>query len=536
MKNIFKIVNDVVFVSKLTNTKNKKKLTIFSVLLSQLSAITDISIIAIFSALIADQFTSIKLVNNLILYVLDHKLFILILVIFRFSFQYFQKTIIYKIELDVNKNLKIYILNDIFRKRNFSVADSYFYINVISMHISYFYSSFSNFLNNFLQILAYLIYLVIADLSVISTFLFGILFLSYPIIYILKKSRLFMHESYLKSQEANKEVERVVDNLFLIKILKKEKFEISRFSKIIDSYIYNIFNNYKFSVLNSLLPSFITLLVLSSVLAISNYATKITLDFIGVTLRLFQSLGNLANSINQIINSHVHIEKFYEMEKTKSVNNFHNFELNNSESINFENVTFSYLNSEIKIFENTSFSIPKKSHVLITGPNGSGKSTLLGLFAGIFYPDNGKVTTYSKKFAYIGASPLIFESSLRENILYGNSSKVSDEEILELLKKLDTFKEILNYDLDKQISNRKLSSGQMQKISFVRALVSKPEILLLDESTSNLDSITKNKIFEILKAQNVTILNSTHDTELFTHVDLHLEITVDNENRKVVIT
>ena len=63
-----------------------------------------------------------------------------------------------------------------------------------------------------------------------------------------------------------------------------------------------------------------------SVLIISNnFAKSISLDFIGVTLRLFQSLGSVANSLNKIINSHVHIEKFYEMDKNKLKINKENF-------------------------------------------------------------------------------------------------------------------------------------------------------------------------------------------------------------------
>ena len=247
------------------------------------------------------------------------------------------------------------------KKRNFSVADSYFFVNVLSMHISYFYSSFSNFLNNILQILVYATYLLIADTNTIFTFGVGIIVLIYPIFKLLKKSRLFMHESYEKGQEANKEVERVVDNLFLIKILSKEDFEVQRFSKIVDSYIYNVFNNYKFGIINSLLPSFFTLFVLSLVLTVTNYANKITLDFIGVTLRLFQSLGNLANSTNQIINSHVHIEKFYDMEKNKVTHNRENFILDSEDQVRLDNVSFKYFNSDNYIFNKVNVNIHKNS-------------------------------------------------------------------------------------------------------------------------------------------------------------------------------
>ena len=536
MKQLKKVINDILYVSKITRTNNKKFLILFSVVLSQLSAFTDIFIIAIFSALIADQFTSIGLFNQILDYFVNNKLYLIILVVFRFVFQYLQKTIIYKIELEVNKNLKIHILNEIFEKRNYSVSDSYYFINVISMHVSYFFSSFASLLNNLLQIVIYTTYLIATDINTVFAFGLGVIILFFPIKKILDKARIFMHESYEKGQESNKEVERVVDNLLLIKILNKDDYEMKRFSNTIDNYAFNLFNNFKYGVINSFLPSFFTLFMLSSVIAFSNFATRLTLDFIGVTLRLFQSLSNLTTSLNQIINSHVHIEKFYEIESTKSLNNEQNYKILSEDFIGAKNVTFKYLNSNVNIFENISFQLPRNSHTVITGPNGSGKSTLLGLLAGVFYSDSGEINSFSNSYGYIGATPLIFNSSLKENIIYGNNNQIDEKEISDYLVYLDTFKEKENYDLNRIISNKSLSSGQMQKIAFVRALVANPDILLLDEATANLDDVSKNKIFKILKDKNITIINSTHDSEKFQNVDFNLEIKIQNEKRFIEIT
>ena len=533
MKQVKQIIQDVIYISKITKTKNKKILTLISVFLSQLSALTDIFIIAIFSVLIAEQYTSINFVNNILDFFVKNKLMIIVLVSFRYVFQYLQKTILYRIELSVNKNLKIHILKEIFDKRNYSVSDSYYFINVISMHVSYFFSSFASFLNNVLQILIYTTYLVITDLNTVFVFGVGVLFLAFPIKKILDKARLFMHESFEKGQESNKEVERVVDNLLLIKILKKDDYEIDRFSNTIQEYIFNLYNNFKFGVINSFLPSFFTLFMLSTILALTSYAKSLTLDFIGVTLRLFQSLSNLTTSLNQIINSHVHIEKFYEIEKNKEIENTNNFKIINENYIGLTNVNFKYLNSNVNIFEDLSFKINRNTHTVITGTNGSGKSTLLGLLAGVFYPNSGEVYSFSNKFGYIGATPLIFNSSLRDNIMYGNDLEVKNEQIIDMLKLLQTFKEEQSYELNNIISNKTLSSGQMQKIAFVRALVADPDILLLDEATANLDENSKEIIFDILTNKNITIINSTHDPDRFKKVDLNLNIDIKNEKRVI---
>jgi len=533
VKQFKKILTDVLYISKITKTKNKKFLTIISVILSQFNAYTDILIIAIFSSLIASQSTSINFVNSILDFFVLNPLFIILLVVFRYIFQYFQKTIIYKLELSVNKNLKIHILNEIFDKRNYSVSDSYYFINVISMHISYFFSSFASFLNNLLQIIVYVTYLFLTDVNTVIVFGAGVTLLAFPIKKILDKARMYMHESFEKGQDSNKEVERVVDNLLLIKILKKDDYEIKRFTQTIEQYIFNLYNNFKFGVINSFLPSFFTLFLLSSVLALSSYAKNLTLDFIGVTLRLFQSLSNLTTSLNQIINSHVHMEKFYEIELNKTVKNDHNFQIFKTPTIGMEKVTFKYLNNNKPIFQNISFNLPRDSHTVVTGQNGSGKSTLLGLIAGVFYADTGKVFSFSDNYGYIGATPLIFNAPLIENIMYGNEKNVSKEEIVYNLKLLDTFKEKASYDLNRIISNKELSSGQMQKIAFVRALVAEPTILLLDEATSNLDDGSKEKIFKILKNRKITIINSTHDPDKFQNVDFNLNIEIHNEIRKV---
>ena len=83
----------------------------------------------------------------------------------------------------------------------------------------------------------------------------------------------------------------------------------------------------------------------------------------------------------------------------------------------------------------------------------------------------------------------------------------------------------------RKINNKSLSSGQMQKIAFVRALLAKPEILLLDEAVSNIDEASKQIIFQILKNQQVTIVNSTHEPDNFLNVDSVLAIEIINEKR-----
>ena len=94
MNNIKKIFKNVLYVSKLTGTRNKKILIITSVALSQLSAFTDVALIGIFAALIANQYTNIDLVNSFLNFILENKSLILVIVFLRYFFQYNQNMII----------------------------------------------------------------------------------------------------------------------------------------------------------------------------------------------------------------------------------------------------------------------------------------------------------------------------------------------------------------------------------------------------------------------------------------------------------
>jgi ABC-type bacteriocin/lantibiotic exporter with double-glycine peptidase domain len=199
----------------------------------------------------------------------------------------------------------------------------------------------------------------------------------------------------------------------------------------------------------------------------------------------------------------------------------------------FKDVSFKYFNSSENIFEDLNLHIDKNLHTIITGPNGSGKSTLLGLFTGLYLPQKGFVTINSLKIGYIGVTPLIFKGTLKENLLYGNDSVVSNEKILKMIEEFNLYPEISEINIEKEVSNNSLSSGQMQKISFMRALLNNSDILLLDEATSNLDTQSKKLVFSILKNKNITIINSTHNKEDFKY-DVEIQINVVGEKRELI--
>ena len=176
-------------------------------------------------------------------------------------------------------------------------------------------------------------------------------------------------------------------------------------------------------------------------------------------------------------------------------------------------------NQIINVFENLDFTIESGDFIKIVGPNGSGKSTFLKLIKKIILPNQGNIyfndDINQSDIAYVSQNLRSFFLNLtvKQNLSFFNSlnnkSKVNFEsKILENLKYFN-----LEEKINTQMSN--LSSGQVKKISIIRALLSNPKVLLLDEVTSNLEEKSRSFLSdfvqnELNKAQNISIIWTTH--------------------------
>ena len=530
MKKIKSNFHDIVYISRITQV-TKKRLRIFlSVLLSNTTVLLDIGIIVFFAYILTGESTDIPLIT----YFLERIYFLPILVLFRFASNFVEKANILSLQLQVEKNLRVYLIKEVYKKGNYSVADATFYINTLSGHVGYFYAALTSFLNSCVQILIYSTFLLSTNLETIGIFALGGLILFFPTRTLLRLGRKYMHESWVNAQETGRDVQRVVDNIFLIKILGTSQQEIERYDLTTKKLQNSQLKNQVFGTINSLMPNFVTVFTISMLFIFTNLTKTITLEFLGVTLRLVQTLGSLNTSLNMMINSQVHLSKFIELENNKLIErpDYLVVDKDLSKSITMKGIKFKYFNSDEYIFDNLNLEIEKNKHTIITGPNGSGKSTLLGLISKVFYPEEGEIKINTNEIGYVGVTPLIIEGTLKDSLLYGNNSPKKDDEIIKLIKEFELFNNDVR-GLDTIIDKKSLSSGQMQKISFIRSLLANTKLLLLDESTSNLDIETKNLIFKILKNKNITILNSTHNKEDFEY-DNHIKINYVGENREIV--
>ena len=532
MKKLKQLLSDIILISKLTKVTKKKLRLLLSIVLSNLTVFADILIILVFANLLSSDNSESSGYYVFISVIVDNLYLLPLLVIFRTGIVLVEKVNIQSLQLQVQKNLQLHILNEIYKKGNYSLADATFYVNTLSGHLSYFYGALAGMANSLIQIVVYSSFLIFTDFQTISAFGIGGLILFFPTRILLRLTRKYMDDSYNYAQQTGRDIQRVIQNLFLIKILKTSEQELKQYEKTITNYQAAQFRNLAYGTLNSLFPNFITIFTISILISFFNFTSYLTLEFLGITLRLVQTIGNANGGLNMLVNSSVHIEKFIEFENNKLVidSNYYKVEPDSSSAVQIKNLDFRYFNSEEDIFKDINLRIEKGKHTVITGPNGSGKSTLLGLFSQIYYPQEGEIYIFTKNIGYVGVMPLIFDGSLRENLLYGNENlNVNDNNLHDMLRLFRLFDED-NYNLDLFISNRTLSSGQMQKISFIRSLLSNTELLLLDESTSNLDSETRDLIFNILKSKNITIINSTHNHEEFDY-DHHIKIEYFEDSR-----
>ena len=538
MKKFIKSLKDLIQLSRLTKTKNKKIRIILTALLSNFIVLCDIIVITTLTSIFSDDNYLDNFFVNLFV---ENLIYLPLVVVLRFSSIYFEKMNVIKLKIDIEENLRGHLMTEIFDKGNYSPADAYFYVNTISNQVASFYGTFATFLGSALQIIAYSSYLLLTNTETVFIFLIGIVILLFPTLYLTKLGRKYSHKTYLYGQDISLEIEKALDNLYLIKIINYVDVEMKKFKKSLENFYSSSLNNLRFGTINAIIPNFLTIFIISILVVFFNFASKLTLDFIGILLRLFQALGVFNSNFHLLNAYHIYTEKLFQIEsnkiKSKKENYSHNENLDKNIAIKFTNMSFRYFNQDKSLFENVNLVIKRDKHTILTGPNGSGKSTLLALASGIVYPHTGTTEVFTKSFSYVSATPMILNSTLRDNLVYGVSEAASDELLKELIIEFKLFGDkVDNQILDQLVSNKKLSTGQMQKISFIRAILSKADILLLDESTSNLDISSKKLIFNNLSTRKLTIINATHNPEEFLHYDEHLKIVIENEKRKFLIT
>lgn len=181
----------------------------------------------------------------------------------------------------------------------------------------------------------------------------------------------------------------------------------------------------------------------------------------------------------------------------------------------FQNVSFAYTPGN-DILTNISFELHQGKTYAFVGPTGGGKTTTASLISRLFDPVEGRILLHGKdlrsyshqeraqRIGFILQEPVLFSGTLRENIVYGNPAyqQLSDEELLQMLQQegLGSLMSRFNDNLSLEInaSGDGVSLGQRQLIAFIRAVLRRPDVLILDEATANIDTVTEQLLGEVL--------------------------------------
>ncbi|REH45813.1 ABC-type multidrug transport system fused ATPase/permease subunit [Tenacibaculum gallaicum] len=234
------------------------------------------------------------------------------------------------------------------------------------------------------------------------------------------------------------------------------------------------------------------------------------IGFIKMAQMLFRPLRQIADKFNQLQMGIVAGERVFNIIDTESsIDKNGTITANNIQgTIDFKDVRFSYIKGE-EILKGISFNVKKGQTVAIVGATGAGKSTIINLINRFYEIDSGeisidnipvqdyKITSLRQKVAVVLQDVFLFSDSILNNITLNNEN-ISLEEVQIAAKQIGIHEFIMtlpnNYHYNVKERGGMLSSGQRQLIAFLRAYVSKPSILILDEATSSVDTHSEQMI------------------------------------------
>ena len=261
------------------------------------------------------------------------------------------------------------------------------------------------------------------------------------------------------------------------------------------------------------------------------------LSFLTYSFQIFEPFKMLAQIFTDLKSAQASAERVFQiLYEDDEIIEQKETDLNFGGNIRFENVSFHYFDDDKLVLKDFNFEIKNGQSVAFIGSTGSGKSTIVNLICKFYDPTSGDIfldginyknidkTCLYNNLGYVLQQPQLFSISIKENIKFGNEN-ATDEEIMEIcnLLGIDEFISKLPDGIDTVIgeSGYNISSGQKQLISFARALIKNPKLLILDEATSSIDTETEkfiqNKMKDILSGKTSIIV--AHRLSTIKHCD-----------------
>ncbi len=334
---------------------------------------------------------------------------------------------------------------------------------------------------------------------------------------ILKKSKLFFREQWKRTGDINGHIEEMFTGHKIVKAFGHEKTAIEEFSAINNELTKSGEHAQFFSGLIGPVISFIKNIGYVFICVIAGYLIiekKMTLGaitaFMVYSNMFMQPLVDVSRIINNLQSALASAERVFEItDSSEEVPDTPKAVIKKAKGfVDFENVDFSY-SPDKPLYEKFNLSVKPGELVAVVGPTGAGKTTLVNLLMRFYEVNSGSIKidgtdirdlsreNLRSIFSMVLQDAWLFSATIRENIMYGRPD-ATEEEFMNAVRaaKVDRFVSTLpdGYDtvLDEEGSN--LSSGEKQLLTIARAILADPQILILDEATSSVDTRTELQI------------------------------------------
>ncbi|XP_017100432.2 iron-sulfur clusters transporter ABCB7, mitochondrial isoform X1 [Drosophila bipectinata] len=333
--------------------------------------------------------------------------------------------------------------------------------------------------------------------------------------------RVYMNQA--ENEAGNKAVDSLI-NYETVKYFNNEKYEAGCYNEVLKKYeAASLKTSSSLALLNfgqnAIFSSALSLIMVLAAKEIAQGNMTVG-DLVMVNGLLFQlsiPLGFLGSVYREVRQALLDMQAMFTLMNVDSriqtaTNAQPLFVDNSNSSIEFRNVSFEYEPGK-PIFKDLSFTIPAGKNVAIVGGSGSGKSSMVRLLFRFFEPNSGKVLiggqdisgveleSLRKAIAVVPQDSVLFHNTIEHNIHYGNLTK-SHADVQNAARMADLHESIMSWPAKyaTQVGERglKLSGGEKQRVAIARAILKNTPILIFDEATSSLDSITEHNILQAL--------------------------------------
>jgi ATP-binding cassette subfamily B protein len=333
-----------------------------------------------------------------------------------------------------------------------------------------------------------------------------------------KRQRASWQKQSDKQSNLNAYISESINGIRVTQAFVREKENIAIFNKLSMSYqkawlkavYYNFLMSPMVDLISTITTSFIYVVGVSCIMGggKSGVTVGVLIAFTTYITRFWSPINTIAGFYNDVLTAISYLERIFEtmdepVEVTDAEDAITMPEIKGD--VKFDHVSFSYEDGET-VLKDISFQVKQGQTIAIVGPTGAGKTTIVNLLSRFYNTDTGrvlvdgqdisKVTLHSlrSQMGVMMQDSFIFSGTVMDNIRYGNKT-ATDEDVVRAAKTVCAHDFIMQLEdgYDTQVNERgsRLSAGQRQLISFARALLNDPAIVILDEATSSIDTETE---------------------------------------------